>query len=501
MLFNNLSDKKVRPNLSKSLYIRGLQCYKSLWLKKHKPELRTPITPAKLALFDKGRSVGILAHKLYSGGKNIDDHATSFGHRFKLTEEYIKKDCKTIYEATFQYNNITIMADILHKTKAGWELTEVKSSTGVKDIHIPDLAIQYYILINCGIKISKVQVAHINTSYKKGWTLNIKKLFSIIDVTNKVIEYLPQIAKHLPSMRETIKNCQQPNIKIGPQCFNPYECEFKDYCWNNVPENPIFEISGMPKKKKFQLYNQNITKIENIPKDYPLTANQKIQYEVLTTKKDHIETQKIKDFIDKLSYPLYFLDFETLQFPIPTYRNTNPYQQTPFQYSLHWLENKSDTLNHHAFLAEEGKDPRRTISKSLIKHIPENACILAYNAGFEKSIIRSLAVEFPIYRKKLLRLTKNVFDLSIPFEKHHIYTKEMHGSHSIKKVLPALVPKIHYSDLNISDGESAARIYEILHLQKDIEKKNQIRENLLEYCKLDTYAMVKILEKLQELIK
>jgi hypothetical protein len=300
-------------------------------------------------------------------------------------------------------------------------------------------------------------------------------------------------------MRNILKK-DEPDINIGTHCILPYECDFKDHCWAPLPENSIFEISGMQKKKKFNLYNKGITQIQNIPEHFPLTDKQKIQFNATAHNQDHIDKEKLQEFLNKLYYPLYFLDFESLQIPIPRFRNSHPYQQIPFQYSVHWLNNPAAVLGHNEFLAIEGKDPRKLLAKSLIKHIPGNACILSYNAGFEKSIIKTLADLFPWLKTRLMKIHDNTQDLIVPFEKYYLYTKDMHGSHSIKKVLPALIPEIDYADLKISDGETATRIYETLHTMQDESKKAAIKSDLLKYCKLDTYAMVRIVEKIRELV-
>ncbi|MCP4051188.1 MAG: DUF2779 domain-containing protein [bacterium] len=494
--------KKVRLNLSKSLYIKGKQCYKALWLSKYFPEYKTPPSEAKLLIFEQGKQIGKLAHKLFPNGYDIEENAVSFGHKLKLTSDAVNKGCKTLYEATFSYNNTLIMADIMHKNKRKntWELYEVKSSTSKKEVHINDISLQHYILMKMGINISDTFIIHINNQYKRKILLNTKKLFSIINVTEETQGQLNGIEQSINSMRSMLKNTEPPEIDIGPHCLQPYECDFKNHCWSHIPKNSIFTISSLSLEDKFNIYKKGYIRIRDLPEDFPLTETQSIQVTSEKTGVPHINKKKLKSFIDSLYYPLYFLDFETMQDPVPQFNNSVPYKQIPFQYSLHWLNSPFDTLNHTEFLAKEGKDPRNKIALSLIKNIPENCCILAYNAGVEKNIILNLANYFPRLNKKLMKIYDNIYDLMIPFQKNYIYTKEMEGSNSIKNILPALVTDLNYSLLSISNGELASYTYKSLKLEKDKEKINKAREALLEYCKLDTYAMYKILEKLKSLV-
>ena len=284
-------------------------------------------------------------------------------------------------------------------------------------------------------------------------------------------------------------------------CVTPYDCPFFKYCTKNLPENNVFKLRGMPNRKKFELYKNNIYSYENllntkINEKY----KQQIEYE-LYNKNDYIDKKAVKEFLNTLSYPLYFLDFETFQQAIPKYDNIKPYMQIPFQYSLHYINSQDTKLEHKEFLAESNIDPRRSLAESLVKDIPKDVCVLAYNMSFEKGVIKNLAYLFPDLKKHLMNIYDNIKDLMIPFYKRYYYTKEMFGSYSIKYVLPALFPddeSLNYHNLDlIHNGSEAMNAYANLeNLSK--EEQNKIRENLLKYCKLDTYAMVKIWQKLQK---
>jgi hypothetical protein len=483
----------VSLNLSKSKFLRGLQCHKSLWLYNYKPELRTPPDESQQAVFDSGTEVGLLAQKLFPNGKEIIFKEGSFNKKIKDTKELINEGVKTIYEATFSHNNVLVMVDILHKGRKGWELYEVKSSTEVKDVHVSDLSIQYHVLTGCGLPISKASLIYINNQYVKSGELDIKELFSITKLTNEVEENQGFVVGRLSQMQKMLRgNC--PEIDIAPYCFDPYTCDYKDFCWHHIPKCSVFNISKLQTSKKFELYYEGILKFEDIPDDYQLSPSQRLQVNAELNDLLIINKKAIKEFLDSIYYPLYFLDFETFMSAVPLFDGTRPYQQVPFQYSLHVLEDENAELKHYEFLAKEGIDQREELIKSLTSKIPDEACIMVYNMTFEKRIIRKLSEQFPSYKNKLMDIHENILDLMVPFQKKDYYTKEMKGSYSLKFVLPALLPRLTYEGMAISDGGDAMNAYATLHLLEDKKEVKQVRKALLEYCKLDTFAMVKILE-------
>jgi len=288
-------------------------------------------------------------------------------------------------------------------------------------------------------------------------------------------------------------------LDIGLYCNAPYECDYKEHCWEHIPEVSVFDLNFLAKGEKFELYYKGIVEFADVPKDYGLNHSQNLQVEAELTGREFVEQDKIREFLRTIHYPLYFLDFETVSYAIPPFEGLRPYQQIPFQYSLHFLDSEEGELKHEEFLAEAGTDPRETLATRLISAIPEEACILTYNCGFEKGIIRKLAGQFPQYFDRLMSIHSQIKDLMVPFQRKHLYTKAMKGKYSIKYVLPALVPELNHDQLEISDGMTASNTFAALHLVQDKSKVDEIRQNLLEYCKLDTLAMVKILDKLRSI--
>ncbi len=483
-------------NLSKSQFIRGLQCHKSLWLYKNQPELRTQADQSKQALYDSGTDVGVLAQGLFPGGEVIKFEGSTFDEKINKTKELINSGVCTIYEATFKFDNILVMVDIFHKGRDGWGIYEVKASTGVKEVHENDVSLQYYVLTGSGLEVSSVNLVHINNQYVRQGNLEINKLFTIADLTETTIEKQDFVREELEAIRSAIQgDC--PKLDIGPHCSDPYGCDFTEHCWKHIPNYSIFNLSRLYTNKKFELYYKGILSFEDIPRDYPLSQSQRFQVEAELTGNEIINKEGINEFLDQVSYPLYFLDFETFQQAVPQFDNLRPYEQIPFQYSLHYFEVEGRELKHSEFLGKEGTDTRESLDRSLTEKIPTDVCILTYNSSFEKRIIRELSSKFPQHSNHLMKIHDNIIDLMVPFQNKYLYKKEMKGSYSIKYVLPALVPEMSYADMEISGGGQASSIYASLHLNDDKEEVDRMRENLLKYCKLDTLAMVKILEVLE----
>ncbi len=479
-------------SLSKSQYIRGLQCHKSLWLYKHRKGLLEAPDASTQARFDSGTFIGELAQELFPDGKGVIFDYKNFSGMLQKTSEYLDQGVKTIYEATFSQLGVFIMADILHYGAEGWELYEVKASTSAKEYHRNDVAIQWYVLHKAGIKLAKAAVIHINNSYTREGPVDLQQLFSIEDITQDVIDRQVNIPINLSAMCDMLVE-NEPNIDIGVQCDSPYSCDFKSFCWKGVPEQSVFNLYRLGAKKKFELYNEGVKLLDDLPSDMALNKTQTLQKEANDSQSVIIDKDVIQRFIDSVEGPIYYLDFETFQDAVPRFDNQKPYQQIPFQYSLH-IE-KNGVFMHLEYLANEHIDPRRELAERLIEDLGQCGTIMAFNMSFEKSVITKLAEQFPDMSNELLRLNERFVDLIVPFRKGGYYDQGMNGSFSIKAILPTLFPNdtdLSYKNLAIQDGSGASDIYAGLHQNNDVAEVTKIREGLLAYCKLDTLAMVKI---------
>ena len=484
--------------LSKSKYCKAFQCNKILWLDKYKSDVKEEID--NNSVLDNGTKVGELAKKLFgsyldvSFSENLDDMINE-------TNEYLKNDICNITEASFNYNGNFCSVDILKKNKDKYEIYEVKSSTEISDIYLEDISYQYYVLSNLGLNVTRSCIVYINSKYIRFGNLELEKLFKIEDVSEYVINNQNNIKEKINEINKYMNRKDEENKDIGEYCFKPYECPYFKYCSSHLKDNNVFDIRGMSIKKKIDLYKSGKSSYNDlISSNINDKYKEQIDFE-LNNKEDKIIVNNIKKFLNDITYPLYFLDFETFQESVPSYDNSSPYEQIPFQYSLHYKESEYSDLKHTEFLAEGGSDPRRQLAVKLVNDIKENTCVLAYNMSFEKNVIKKLAFLYPDLSERLMNIYYNIKDLMIPFKNRDYYTKNMHGSYSIKYVLPALFPndpKLDYHNLEmVHNGSEASNTY--LDLVNHSKKEQEIiRKNMLKYCWLDTYAMVKVLDKLYE---
>ena len=494
--------------LSKSKYCLLWQCPKLLWLDTCHRELKTE-DPSRDERMVTGNEVGDLAMRLFGDYTEVtvlkEDGSPDLSAMIEKTRQCIENGTENICEASFSYNGLYCAVDILRKEGSGYAIYEVKSSTHEAEIYGVDIAYQKYVLEHCGLTVTGTYLVCINSEYTRGKELDIRQLFRIADMTEWVNPEMPMIPSRLKLAGETLSSGTEPARDIGEWCDNPYHCAYWEYCSRHLPQPSVFDIYRMTAKKKLEYYRKGMVSYEDMLSAPKLNDKQlrQIQFQ-LSDCGTHIDKDGIQHFLNTLSYPLYFLDFETMQLAIPQYPGTKPYQQIPFQYSLHYIEEPGGELKHREFLAESGKDSRRAIAESLCRDIPQNVCVTAYNKGFECGRLKELAAQFPDLAGHLLNIQENIRDLLIPFQSGYYYNRAMGGSFSIKSVLPALFPDdpmLDYHNLEgIHNGSEAMTIFPKI---KDMPPEEQAaaRKNLLAYCELDTYAMVKVWEALLKAIE
>ncbi len=489
---------------SKSRYCLVWQCPKLLWLNKYRPELKL-VDPSLEARFLEGNVVGDLAMGLFGDFTEVtafeEDGKLDLDKMKELTKQCVAAGVENICEASFDYNGLYCAVDILHKENNGYAIYEVKSSTHASHIYAVDIAYQKYVLEHCGINITGTYLVCINSNYVRGEELDVQKLFQIIDMSSEVEEEFQNVPSLLNEAKQIYALKDEPDTDIGLHCRDPYECAFWGYCTKDLPSPNVFDLYRIHFKDALYHYQNGRISYDDLLSDGNIT-NAKQLRQMMYDVSDHgtyIDKDGIRDFLDTLSYPIYFLDFETMQPVIPEYEGTKPYQQIPFQYSLHYIEYEGGPLLHKEFLAQSGKDPCRAIAERLCEDIPMNVCVMAYNKGFECGRIKELAIAFPDLAEHLLNIQSNIKDLLVPFQSGNYYNKAMGGSFSIKSVLPAIFPDdptLDYHNLDqIHNGNEAMSIFpKIKDMPKDEQKTT--RHNLLRYCELDTYAMVKVWEEL-----
>ena len=489
--------------LSKSRYISAVQCAKMLWLKDHKPDVFDE-SYLNQAVFDAGNEVGDLAMGLF--GPYTEVPYGDLGEMIRMTKQLIRKKTPIICEASFSQDGLFCSVDILKNIgKKHVELYEVKSSSHIHDIYLDDIAFQVYVLHQCGYQVDRACLVYINNGYERIGELDLSGLFRIEDLTAVAYAKQPEVEANVESFRTVLRKRKEPERDLGACCFSPYACGFFPYCSRHLPKPNVFDLAAVQLRTKLQYYRKGLISFQDLVEAGCLSSSAKLQAETeLYDLNAHIETDQIAEYLKNITYPLYYLDFESFQPPVPLYDYSFPFEQIPFQYSLHYQKKKNGRLYHKEFLAYPYDDPRRAIAERLCADIPGDVCVLAYNMSFEKSRINRLAELFPDLREHLLMISSHIVDLITPFQKKWFYCKDMHGSYSIKAVLPALFPddpELDYHHLaGVQNGAEASAMFLKMRFM-DQETLEENRSYLLKYCELDTYAMVKILQKLQELTK
>lgn len=490
-----------QPIISKSSFIRGKQCLKSLYLIKNFPELRDVVSSSQQAIFDRGHSVGELAQDLFPGGKVAAfDLPWGFRKSISNTQKLIESGESILYEAGFLFKNTHCFVDILVKDKGKWHIYEVKSSTGISDTYLLDAAFQYRVLTGLGMNVSDISIIYINNQYTREGLLDIHQLFTVESVLDQITGLQEDVESNLITQVNCLLNDDVPVIDIGSHCFQPYSCDFMGHCWKHIPDYSVFDINKLRKKKKFELYDRGILNLTDVPDDFPLSDSQYLQVDSEKTGLQKIDKEGIKHFLSQLNYPLYFLDFETFNPAIPPYDFSRPYQQIVFQYSLHILNQPGGELIHAEYLGDNTMDPRPPMIKQLTEELGDAGDIVVYNKGFESGRLSEIARNFPEYKEAIDNIQDRLVDLMIPFQQKLYYTPEMKGSYSIKDVLPALCPSFTYKNLSINNGSDASISFEKMAYEKNQKVIDQTRKDLLAYCKLDTLAMVEILRVLEGVV-
>jgi len=483
--------------LSKSLLLKGMQCPRALWLAKNPPAFDFPPHPELEARYRAGTEVGLLAQGLFPGGVEVPYAGLSFAEQLARTQELIAAGAEVIYEASFACDGLFVKADILVRRGASWELYEVKMATAVKAVNLDDVAIQHHVLSRCGLAPERAFLVHIDNGYVRRGAIDVQGLFARVDVTAEALARQAALPQLVERLRATLAAGAEPAVDIGPHCHDPYDCDFIPWCWRHVPAASVFTLSGS-KAEKFALYREGYLRLEDLPLER-LAARQRFEAEATLGRSDFVDREAVRAFLAELWYPLCHLDFETFDAPIPPFDGLRPYQKVPFQYSLHLQRRQGGEAEHREFLAAPGGDPRRELAERLLAEIPAEACVLTYNQAFERSVLRELAAAFPDLAPEIEARLVNVRDLMLPFKRRDVYRWPMHGSYSIKKVLPALAPELSYAGLPVADGGAAMLAWDEMGRTQDPTRRAEIRRALLDYCRLDTWAMVRILEELQRL--
>jgi len=489
----NVADRSV-PMLSKSRFMAGLQCHKRLYLECFNREIADPVSLQQQQILDAGTDVGQLARRLFPNGILITEDYTDHEGAMRTTSALLASPASDpIYEAAFLFDGIRVRVDAIIPRNAGdFDLVEVKSTTRVKPEHAYDVGIQLYVLHGTGLSVRRACLCHLNNQYVfQGGEYELSELFRVEDISYETSLMQGEIPALLSSMRADLSAPFAPTTETGRHCTSPYTCPFYGHCHAGDTEHPIGELPRAGEPLLSALRSAGVNDIRDIPESYGgLNPLQRRVRDCVATGRLHIDPELPKR-LRALRYPIHFLDFETFNPALPLYVGTRPYQQVPFQWSLHTMS-ADGTLRHSEFLHDGTDDPREAFVATLIDALGTEGPVLVYS-GFEAARLRELAAALPQYAPRLEAIAGGRLVDLLQLVRAYCYHPAFHGSFSIKAVLPALVPHLTYDGLAISDGSLASMAYaEMIKPTTTSERRADIRESLLEYCRTDTLAEVEL---------
>jgi hypothetical protein len=434
-----VSDLTPLPKLSKSKFLVGCQCLKRLYLQVHQPEAAEEPDESQMARFAQGYEVGRAATKAFPGGVLVKEdylhHDEAMARTLALMNN---KDVPAIFEGAFIFAGVRIRVDILERqTNGRWRMIEVKSTGRIKDGHYQDVAIQKYVLEGCGVELSEACLMHLNRDYVyDGHDYDYGKLFTVNDLSVDLVDPMKQVPEHLTAQRQILARQDLPEVEPGDHCTNPYECEFYGLCNPELPEHWVGQLPRIRKQTIKELLNQGVTTIPDIPEDFPLSDLQRRVCLCVSQRKSYIG-QGLFEKLKELDFPVCFMDFETYNPAIPRYAGMRPFDQIPFQWSVHVPRQPGSDPLHYEFLADDPQDPREPFIEGLLKVLEGGGGqgrIVVYYAGFETSRLTELAGWLPHYASRIKRVQERIWDLH-PVVQNHVYHPQFCGSFSLKNVL------------------------------------------------------------------
>ena len=487
--------------LTKSRYIDGLRCEKKLWLGWH---ARLPYEDAPpYSILDTGNRIGEGAWALFPGGVLITEKPYEHEAGVARTAALMAGDAPAIFEAAFEYNHVRIRVDVLERLDNGWGLREVKSATSASEDkgHVDDVAVQLYVLQGAGVDITSVELIHVNNQYVfDGGDIAWPQMLIRRDLTVEAQDRLAQVAIKVPQMFSVLGQGSAPEMYATKAlCNNPYRCDYFDQCMAAKPADWVGLLYRIYPNRLAALHAQGIESIPDIPEDFKLPEKQALALDCLASGEVWV-SDELGVALGSFGPPAYYMDFETMNPGIPAYPGTRPYEMVPFQFSVHFSD-EDGVLTHTAFLAPGDTHPARAFAQALIAAIDRtDVPVVVYNQSFELGVLGALCEMFPDLAEELGAIMKNVVDL-LPLVRDHVchpgfITRRSldAGTYSIKNVLPALVPSMSYAHLDgVAEGGEASRVYTAMVFGAYTGRQaDDYHQQLLDYCALDTLAMVEI---------
>ncbi len=494
----------VKDQLSKTSLLLGRQCQKALYLSRYFPSLAAPAKETDERIFAAGRRVGHIARGLFPGGINAETPGESAGvdrsPQILRTKTLIESGTDIIYEAAFSHAGVYCAVDILVKDGTGWKIFEVKSSSRPAERHIVDTAIQLFVVTGCGFYVTDASLVHLNREYARGEQLEADSLFTCVSVLAEAQKLSKELEGDAAALRSMLRGDTIPAVEIGPHCGYPYSCSFIPHCWHDVAEDSVFRLSGLSTHDQFALYAEGIVRLADLPLERIPPRLQRI-VECFQSGAPTFDANAIRKFQEAAEYPLRFLDFEAISPAIPLFEGSHPYDQIPFQYSMHTVPTETSPAEWRQFLARPPGDPRHSFALRLIDDAGFTGSIIVYNASFEKRVIRELKRCFRDLAPALDAISGRMIDLMTVFKNHWYLHPKLLGKYGLKSVFPLVVPEQSYDHLTIQNGALASWAFEDLFWNEDTAGREKIFQDLEAYCRMDTEALLLIWNRLAALTK
>lgn len=487
-----------RPRgLSKSKLLSWLQCPKRLWLEVHRPQLAAP-SDAAHAAFRAGHETGDVARQLYPRGILIGS-PDDVGKALADTAARIPEAPPILFEPAFEHDGVVARADILRKRKTGrYQLREVKATTKVKEHHIPDAAIQTWVLRNAGIKLDSVVVQYLDKKFTYQGGGDYRGLFTAKSVDAEIRPLTKDVPKWAAQARATLAAEREPKKQTGKHCHDPYACPCLEYCSGKEPQTkyPVALLPRLRDRQLERLEQHGFRDVRQIPPDFLTSEHQERVRRITRSGKQELLPGAAKA-VRALGYPRYHFDFETVRFAVPIWKGTRPYQQIPFQWSCH-VERAPGKVEHRGYLDTSSQAPMRAVAESLLEALGRKGPILSHHASFEKQRINELASLVPSRARELRALLSRFIDTE-GLTKAYYYHPAMMGSWSLKQIVPTIAPDLDYGNLGeVQDGGEAAEAYlEMIAAETPTDRKAELRSALERYCARDTLALVRLLRFLR----
>jgi Domain of unknown function(DUF2779) len=483
--------------LSKTKLLAYLQCPRKLWLEQYSPELEDE-DAIDAAAIETGRVVGALAREVYgeNGGHHVSGERGLRAAINATAELLAAGGDEPIFEATFDYDGLTFQVDVLERAGTAPRLVEVKSATRVKDHYLPDVAIQAWALAELGIPVSQVLLAHVDGDFVYAGDGNYAGLFTSVDLTESAAALFAQMPALVEATRTTLQALDEPEVAIGEHCRTPYICPFFAHCAPEQGEYPVMALGGST-KTLYSLLQEGYTDLREVPRDR-LGDERQRRIQTQTQLGQVFVGAELRERVRALPRPRYYLDFETIAFAIPIWKDTRPYEPLPFQWSVHVDDGGADEsaagLTHTAFLGLSGEPPMRECAETLIETLGRNGPIVVYS-GYEQRVVDALRERYPDLASSLVAIRERLVDL-LPLVKAHYYAPAMRGSWSLKAVVPTVAAELDYDSLTeVRDGGAAQAAYlEAIAPGTTPARREQLRGALLEYCRYDTLSLFKLVE-------